>query len=109
MPSFTNKLVGVGPIYDAYCTVVFTKQDVKLLSPKGKAIITGWGEKKLPRLWRFALKPTDELIKNHTTTRPTTPAAQNYYDLPIVESIVRYMHAAAGFPVKYTWIREIKK
>ena len=60
MPSFTNTRIGVGTIYDAYCTVVFTKQDVTLLSPKGKAIITGWGEKKLPRLWRFALKPTDE-------------------------------------------------
>ena len=66
MPSFNNTLVGVGPIFDADCTVAFTKQYVTVLTPKGKAIITGWIEKKLPRLWRFALKPTEELIKNQT-------------------------------------------
>ena len=42
MPSFTNTLVGVGPICDADCTVVFTKQDVTVLSSKGKPILTGW-------------------------------------------------------------------
>ena len=31
------------------------------------------------------------------------------YDLPRVESLVQYMHAAAGFPVKSTWIKAIKK
>ena len=77
--SFTNTLVGVGPLCDADYTVVFTKQDVTVLSPKGKVILTGWRENKLPRLWRFALKPTEELIKDHTTTRPTTPAAHSYY------------------------------
>ena len=35
MPTFTNTLVGVGPICDANCTVVFKKEDVTLLSPKG--------------------------------------------------------------------------
>ena len=43
MPSFTNTLVGVGPICDAACTVVFTKQDVTVLSPDGKVIIICWG------------------------------------------------------------------
>ena len=34
---------------------------------------------------------------------------QNAYDLPSLEALVRYMHAAAGFPVKSTWIKAIKK
>ena len=59
MPSFTNTLVGVGTICDADYTVVFTKQDVTVLSPKGKEILTGCRDKKMPRLWRFALKPTE--------------------------------------------------
>ena len=59
IPSFTNTLVGVGPICDAGCTVVFTKQDVTIFSPKGKPILTGWRENKLPRLWLFALKPPE--------------------------------------------------
>ena len=41
MPSFTNTLIGVGPICDAYCTVIFTKKDVTVLSPKGKAGLIG--------------------------------------------------------------------
>ena len=69
MPSFTNTLVGVGPICDAHCTVIFTKQDVTVLLTKCKAILIGWRDKKLPRIWRLALKPTEELINNHVTTR----------------------------------------
>ena len=84
MPSFTNRLIGAGPICDAYFTFVFTKKEVTVISPKGKKIITGWKEKKLLRLWRFALKPTEKLIKYYTTTSQTTPAAHSAYDLPSV-------------------------
>ena len=109
VPSFTNTLIGVGPICDADCTFVFKKKDVTVLSPEGKAILTGWREKKLPRLWRFALKPTEKLIKDYTTTTQTTPAAHSAYDLPSIEAFVRYMHAAAVLPVKSTWLKAIKK
>ena len=30
------------------------------------------------------------------------------YDLPSMEALVRYMHAAAGFPVQSTWLKAIK-
>ena len=109
MTSFTNTLVGVGPICDADCTVVFTKKDVTVLSPKGNAILAGWTENKLTRLWRFALKPTEKMIKDYTRTSQTTPASHSAYDLPIVEALVRCMHAAAVSPIKYTWIKAIKK
>ena len=59
MPSFTNRLVGVGPICDADFTVVFTKKYVTVFSQKGKPILTGWREKKLPRQWCFAMKPNE--------------------------------------------------
>ena len=58
---------------------------------------------------RFDLKPTEKLIKDYTKTSPTTPAEYSAYDLPSVESIVRYMHAAAGLPVKSIWLKAIKK
>ena len=109
MPSLTNMLVGVGPICDADYTVVFTKQYVTVLSQEGETILTGWRVKKLPRLWRFDLKPTEYLIKNHTTTMPKTTAAHSAYNLPRVEALVRYMHTIARFPVKPTRIRAIKK
>ena len=44
MSSFTNTLAGVVPIYDADCTVLFTKQDVTLFSPGGNPVLTGWRE-----------------------------------------------------------------
>ena len=42
MHTFTNTLIGVGPICDANCTVVFKKEDVTVLSPQGKPILQGW-------------------------------------------------------------------
>ena len=44
MPTFTNTLIGVAPICDANCIVVFRKEYVTVLSPQGKNIIQG-GEK----------------------------------------------------------------
>ena len=102
-------LVGVGPICDVDFTVVFTKQNVTVFSPKVKPILTGWREKKLPILWRFALKPTEELLMHHTPKRQTTPSVYSAYDLLSLEALVRYMHAESGFPVKYTWLRTTEK
>ena len=50
MPSFTNTIIGVGPICDADCKFFFKKKFVTVLSPGGTAILTGWREKKLTRL-----------------------------------------------------------
>ena len=35
-------------------------------------------------------------------------AAYSAYDLPSVQALVRYYHAAAGFPVRATWLDAIK-
>ena len=55
------------------------------------------------------MKPTDELLMQHTPKRQTNPSAYSVYDLPSVEALVRYMHAASGFPVKSVCLREIKR
>ena len=108
MPTFTNTLIGIGTICDANCTVVVKKQDVTVISPEGKPILQGWREKKLPRLWRFALKPYDSGKKIYTTTNQKRQEANSVYNLPSVEALVCYMHAAEGFPVKSTWPKSIK-
>ena len=87
---------------------MFRKEDVTVMSPEGKPILRGWREKKLPRLWRFALIPDEREERKYTTTSQKGPEAHNVYDLPSVEALVRYIHAAAGFPVKYTWPKSIK-
>ena len=107
MPTFTNTLIGIGPICDANFTVVFKKQDVTVILPEGEPILQGWREKKLPRLWRFAPKPNDRGEQKYTTKNQKIPEERSVYDLPRVEALVRYMHAAAGFPVKSAWLKAI--
>ena len=82
MPSFTNTLIGVGPIYDTDCRVLLTKEDVVVISPEGKTILTGWREKNLPKLWQFPLKPIgQENIDTKTNLMiPTAPGL--YVNLP---------------------------
>ena len=35
-------------------------------------------------------------------------AINNVYKLPIIEPEIRYLHGAAGFPTKATWIKSIR-
>ena len=44
-----------------------------------------------------------------TTTNLIYPVAHNAYDMPSLEALVKYMHAADRFTVKSTWLRAIKK
>ena len=38
-----------------------------------------------------------------------TDVINNVYELPSIGHAVRYLHAAAGFPTKETWIKAIRK
>ena len=101
--------MGLGPIFYSNCTVTFTKHAVNIYSPTGKPIITGWRKTTGHRLWRMSimLNPSDmhPLPDYHKTT---TLKYFSAYDLLSVETLIRYFHAAAGFPVRYTWLKAIK-
>ena len=58
---------------------------------------------------RIALNPDKENLPSipKTATRSTLREF-SAYDLPSVEALVKYFHAAAGFPVKDTWLKAIK-
>ena len=43
-----------------------------------------------------------------TDTEKSLFSAYSAYNLPSVESLVHYLHAASGFPVKSTWIKAIE-
>ena len=110
MPGFQENLIGIGPICDADYSVTFTKDAVSIYSPNGNRVLMGWREKEGPRLWRMSLLP-----ENTSTPDTTSPNAQQSTlkafsdnDLPIVEALIRYFHAAAGFPVRDTWLKAIK-
>jgi hypothetical protein len=109
MPSFKHTLLGIGKICDADCKVVFTKEAVVVYNAQQQPILSGWRETSGPKLWRIALNPDKENLPSipKTATRSTLQAF-SAYDLPSVEALVKYFHAAAGFPVKDTWLKAIK-
>ena len=101
-----NYLVGVDTLYDDHFTVVFTEYSVTVIKPQDKAILTGWCERTGPKLWCFSL------CTRHQPVAPTgavTASLKSFstYDLPNIEALVHYLYAAAGFPVKLTWLTTI--
>ena len=89
------------------------------------SILRGW---RCPTtgLWRVPLVPKirRETVNNFNTqtalvSRPPTEflpnrlppkeAVANVYEFKTQTEIVRYYHAAAGFPIKPTWFAAIKK
>ena len=39
--------------------------------------------------------------------KPSHDTAYNVYNMPSIENAVAYLHAAAGFPMKATWLKVI--
>ena len=73
-----------------------------------RTIITGWREKQAPYLWRIALLPDNaDIPEVPQDASRVSLVAYSAYDLPSVKDLVRYFHAAAGFPVRSTWIDAI--
>ena len=103
MSGFQENLVVVGPMCDANRTVTFEKHAVNIYSPTGTPIITGWRETTEPCIWFMFIIPnppdTPLLPDDHKTT---TLKSFSAYDLPSVETLIQYFHAAAGFPVRNT-------
>jgi hypothetical protein len=105
MLSFQHNLLGIGKLCDNDCKVVFDKTAVTVFAHDGSMLLKGWREQDGAKLWWFSL-----ILNNNVT--PTwamqAPAILNAHDLPSVGALVHYLHAAAGFPVKSTWLAAIK-
>jgi hypothetical protein len=110
MPSFKHTLFGVGPLCDKGCRVLFEAESITIFNKTDDSILLqGWCEPTGAKLWRFSLLPDDNTF--HHIPPPVhciTPAALSATDLPSVGALVHYLHAAAGFPVKSTWLAAIK-
>jgi len=74
-----------------------------------KSVLEGYRCKQTG-LWRISLKAKVE-NKNTDTLLIDRPnpkdAIGHVFELPSIEKTVLYYHAAAGFPVKETWIKAI--
>ena len=56
----------------------------------------------------MSLLPEDKSTPDDSDAQQSTLKAFSSYDLPSVEALIRYFHAAAGFPVRDTWLKAIK-
>ena len=89
MPLFKHAFLGLSPICDADCMVVFTKGAAVIYDAVGTPIITGWRERDGARLWRIALVPDPGEIPNLSPdTAKVSLQAFSAYNLPRIEALV---------------------
>ena len=106
MPNFHHNFMGIGLLCDHGCRVLFEKTSVTVFSKDGTIILRGCSEPSGSKMWKLSLRP-----EYHPAVPPewsSGPTALNAHDLPSVGALVRYLHAATGFPVKSTWLAAIK-
>eukprot|EP00804_Cyclotella_cryptica_P000724 CCRYP_001009-RA/>CCRYP_001009-RA protein AED:0.50 eAED:0.50 QI:0/-1/0/1/-1/1/1/0/226 len=110
MPSFKHTLFGIGPFCDNGYRVLFDSASVTIYDKTNDSdLLQGWCEPTGAKLWHFSL-----LLDNNTfhhvppPTHSITPSALSATNLPSVGALVHYLHAAAGFSVKSTWLAAIK-
>ena len=108
MPGFRYTLVGVGPLCDADCTVTFTRKAIIIRDKQGIEVLTGWREATGSRLWRISLQPGESNLPSMSNDAfVATLASYSAYDLPSVAALIRYIHAAAGYQVRSTWLKSV--
>jgi hypothetical protein len=119
--SLKTTLVSNSKLADAKYITVYDEEEVNVydgktttILPTKAAVLTGWRDK-LTGLWRVPLRQqvdnvnTDtQQLSNEQSHAITEEVASNVYDLPSTERVIRYLHAAAGFPTKSTWLKAIK-
>ena len=127
----SNSLLSTGKFADADYVTVFDKEQVNVydvnditISVTRGALLRGW---RCPTtgLWRIPLLPTgrkdninnvntETVIVNKPPTEflsnrpPPTEAIFNVYELRTQPELIKYYHAAAGFPTRRTWLHAIK-
>ena len=121
----TNQFAQAGyiTVFDKEEVNIYDANDVKITVTRG-AILRGWRDEETG-LWRIPVCPT---IRSHNVTNlntqtilvkespsellprrpPPIEAIANVFELKTQPELVRYYHAAAGFPTKPTWLAAIK-
>ena len=110
LPSLAqNSLISVPKLADARYTTIFHpksqgvtvhRSDTISISQKRKPVLQGCRD--IDGLWRLSCSKKPDPVSQQTES------ASNVYSLPMIGAVIRYLHAAAGFPVKDTWIQAIK-
>ena len=113
MPQFHHNIIGIGELCDHDARILFEKNAGTVLSQDDTILLKGWHEYDGSKLCRFSLQPyyhpsvPPEWNIDPHEMRTDSPTSINATDLTSVGALIRYLHAAAGFPVKFTWIKVI--
>ena len=108
MPRFYHNLMGIGEFCDAYSKVLFTKISVIIFDKKGEPVIIGWRYNNGTKIWSIYFLPNEDNYPVRNQEKQITLGVYSAYDLPYVSDLVWYLHAAAGYPVRSTWLNYIK-
>ena len=120
----TNKFVEEDyvQVFDKEQVNIYDANDVEIKTTRG-ALLRGWCVLK-EGLWRIPLVKGANQNSNQNTDRvavsrasqqilqtmppPTRDVVTNVYELKTKPELVRYYHAAAGFPTKPSWLAAIR-
>ena len=121
-----NTLISTSKFADANYISIFDQEEVNVYDANTTQItvscgstLKGWRDR--DGLWRIPLVPhvknnnTDTVVVNEPPSQllPSRPkpseAIHNVYELTTNAEIIRYYHAAAGFPTEATWLKATKR
>ena len=131
VPGIKNNLLSTSKFVDANYAWVFDNDVVSIYDKNNTeikttraAVLKGWRSPQ-ENLWRIPLVRLGEDVTAGTTdivavamapqdilrAHPPTPPEELYnaYELRTKPELIRFYHAAAGFPTKPTWLKAIKK
>ncbi|KAL7476218.1 hypothetical protein ACHAW6_002094 [Cyclotella cf. meneghiniana] len=105
-------------VFDGKEVNIYNSSNTKVIMTR-EAILRGWFDKDA-NLWQVPLLPiilnpnTDMAFVTKPPTEylpdrpPSRDAIHNVYKLKTQPELIRYLHAAAGYPTKPTWLAAIK-
>ncbi len=125
LPHLTTKsLVSIPKHADAGYTMVFHPGNLGVtvhsrrsisIQQRCKPVLQGWRDKN--GLWKLGYNNAlvmSKQQKHNNSTEQTSPdterpseTAANVYSLSLIARVITYLHAAAGFPTKLTWLKVI--
>ena len=93
MPKFHHNLMGIVPLCNHGCCILFKETAVTVLSKYNTVLLKVYRENFGAKLWRFSLRPNNTVLKQC----PTSPVSLNANNIPSVGTIFRYLNTAEGF------------
>jgi hypothetical protein len=104
LPGLTTPLISVNKLAEeGYTTIFHPGEQGVTIHQSGTVKITNME----PPILQGCKENGANLWTISVDQKATKEKALHAYDLPSVNQTVRYLHAAAGFPVKETWLKEV--